>query len=116
MEFIHLRYAFKDARNATVSSASTLKTRVRSSILKSVLARVVAGLLTSGFNELRTVCNFFSEENFKRTFAFVFAAMAPNLLINVKMAVEQKSDREQLGGFWRFPGCFHRFFGGYSLG
>jgi len=92
MEFIHLRYAFKDARNATVSSASTLKTRDRSSFFKIVLARVVAGLLTSGFNELRIVCNFFSEENFKRMFAFVFTAMAPNLLINVKMAVEQKSD------------------------
>jgi hypothetical protein len=74
MEFIHLRYAFRDARSATVSSASTLKIRDPSSCFKSVRARVVAGFLTSGFRELRTVCNFSFEENFKRTVALVFAA------------------------------------------
>jgi hypothetical protein len=86
MEFTHLRYALRDARNATVSSASTLKTRDPSSCFKSVRARVVAGFFASGFKELKTVCNFRFEENFKRTIAFVFTARAPNSLLIVKTA------------------------------
>ena len=86
MEFIHLRYAFRDARKATVSSASTLKTRESSFCFKSVRARVLAGFLASGFRELRTVCNFFFEENFKRMVAFVFTAGAPTSLLTVETA------------------------------
>jgi hypothetical protein len=86
MEFIHLRYAFRDARNATVSSASTLKIRDPFFCFKSVRARVVAGFFASGFKELRTVCNFRFEENFNRMVAFVFTARAPNSLLIVKTA------------------------------
>jgi hypothetical protein len=74
MEFIHLRYAFKDARNATVSSASTLKMRNLPPPLKSGRDLVVLGLLASGSKELRTVCNFSFVGNFKRTVAFAFKA------------------------------------------
>ena len=74
MEFIHLRYAFREARSATVSSASTFRIRDPSSCFKRVRARVVAGFVASGFKEFRTVCNFSFEENFKRMVALVFAA------------------------------------------
>jgi hypothetical protein len=47
---------------------------------------VVAGFLASGFKELRTVCNFSFEENFKRMVAFVFTAGTPNSLLTVKTA------------------------------
>ncbi|MEM4243989.1 MAG: hypothetical protein QXP44_04220 [Candidatus Bathyarchaeia archaeon] len=73
---IHRKYAFKAARNATVSFASTLRIKKLPSRCKTAFARRVAGLLASGAKASKTVAKYFSESKRKRTVAFAFTASA----------------------------------------
>jgi MtN3 and saliva related transmembrane protein len=70
VELIHLKKAFSVARNATVSSASTVSIRNELSFSNFTLARLVANVLVSGFRALRSVVSCLSDSNFKRIVAF----------------------------------------------
>jgi hypothetical protein len=76
-EFIHLRYAFRAARNAIVSFAFIFKTKNEPSFFKSAADRMVVAFLVSGSTALKIVSKRFFDVNFKRTLAAAFIVLVP---------------------------------------
>jgi len=74
-EHIHLRYAFKVARKAAVSLASTARTNPDSSLQRTTLARLATGELGSGARASKSVVRCLSDESCKRIFAFAFVIL-----------------------------------------
>jgi hypothetical protein len=72
VEHIHRRYAFKAARRATVSRASTFNTRVKPSAATETFARSPTCFLTSGVKAFKTASSCLFDPKGRRTIAFDF--------------------------------------------
>ncbi len=99
-EFIHLKYAFKAARRATVSFASTLSIKKSPSLSRVSLERKVVGFLTSGCKALKTMSKCFLEGNLTRTRAFAFTTHSSPLSKRNKRRLKWNRREERLSGYF----------------
>jgi hypothetical protein len=89
-EFIHLKYAFKAARRATVSLASIFRTRNNPSFSKLAEERKVVGFFDSGLRELNTVSRCFLEGSLMRIVAFAFVRLPSERIWRLSCRFRQK--------------------------